>query len=130
MEFQLKERIDNSPSVGELKIFTQQVDSKNIDELKRMGDIVRSNLKEGVGVLATVSENEPLIVVVVADSTIKKYGINADDLVKTLGKMLGGGGGGRSHMATAGGKYLEKIPEVFDKIHQLIKDKIQSAKGK
>lgn len=130
LEFQLKERIDNSPSVGELKIFTQQVDSKNIDELKRMGDIVRSNLKEGVGVLATVSENEPLIVVVVADSTIKKYGINADDLVKTLGKMLGGGGGGRSHMATAGGKYLEKIPEVFDKIHQLIKDKIQSAKGK
>ena len=130
LELQLKERIDNSPSVGELKIFTQQVDSKNIDELKRMGDIVRSNLKEGVGVLATVSDNEPLIVVVVADSTIKKYGIKAGDLVKTLGKILGGGGGGRSHMATAGGKYPEKIPEVFSKIHQLIKDKIQSAKGK
>ncbi|MBL7135719.1 MAG: alanine--tRNA ligase, partial [Candidatus Marinimicrobia bacterium] len=90
LEFQLKERIDNSPSVGELKIFTQQVDSKNIDEFKRMGDIVRSNLKEGVGVLATVIENEPLIVVVVADSTIKKYRIKAGDLVKTLGKILGG----------------------------------------
>jgi len=126
LELQLKERIDNSPSVGELKIFTQQVDSKNIDELKRMGDIVRSNLKEGVGVLATVSDNKPLIVVVVADSTIKKYGIKAGNLVKTLGKILGGGGGGRSHMATAGGKYPEKIPEVFEKTFHLIKEAVDS----
>ncbi|RKY55792.1 MAG: alanine--tRNA ligase, partial [Candidatus Neomarinimicrobiota bacterium] len=124
LEFQIKEEINNSPSVGELKIFTQQFDSKSIDELKRIGDIVRSNLNEGVGVLATVNKNKPLITVVVADSTIRKYGIKAGDLVKTLGKILGGGGGGRPHMATAGGKYPEKIPEVFEKIYQLIKDKI------
>jgi len=124
LEFQIKEEINNSPSVGELKIFTQQFDSKSIDELKRIGDIVRPNLNEGVGVLATVNKNKPLITVVVADSTIRKYGIKAGDLVKTLGKILGGGGGGRPHMATAGGKYPEKIPEVFEKIYQLIKDKI------
>ncbi len=128
LEFQIKERISNSPSIGKLKIFTQQFNSKNIDELKRIGDIVRSNLKEGIGALATVNENKPLITVVVADSTIKRYGIKADDLVKTLGKILGGGGGGRPHMATAGGKYPEKIPEVFEKIYQLIKDKIKSVR--
>ena len=126
LEFQIKEEINNSPSVGELKIFTQQFDSKSIDELKRIGDIVRSNLNEGVGVLATVNENKPLITVVVADSTIRKYGIKAGDLVKTLGKILGGGGGGRPHMATAGGKYPEKIPEVFKKIFHLVKEALDS----
>jgi len=43
-----------------------------------------------------------------------------------LGAILGGGGGGRPHLATAGGKFPGKIPEVFEKVRNLILQKLQT----
>lgn len=129
----IEDDIDNllkaSPKVGEITLFSHQYDSNTIDDLKKVGDIIRNKLEYGVGLIISVSDGKPFMVVVVTDATIKKYHLHAGNLVKELGKMLGGGGGGRPHMATAGGKYPEKIPEVFEKFHQLI-NKAVSGKTK
>ncbi|MFA4838475.1 MAG: alanine--tRNA ligase [Candidatus Neomarinimicrobiota bacterium] len=126
MESQIDELIAKAPVVGNLKTVFQQFDSKNMDDLKKIGDIVREKLKMGVGVLASVVEGRVNLVVVVPDETIRAYGIGAGDWIKQLGAILGGGGGGRPHLATAGGKFPEKIPEVFEKVKNLVLQKLQT----
>lgn len=125
LEAEIKKLLKDSKTISDIKVFTCQFDSKNIDELKKICDIIRNSLKNGVGVIASVSDNKPTIAVTVSDSVIKKYNIKANDLVKELGKILGGGGGGRQHLATAGGKYPEKISEAFDVASKLIKEKVE-----
>jgi alanyl-tRNA synthetase len=126
MESQIDELIAKAPVVGNLKTVFQQFDSKNMDDLKKIGDMVRERLKMGVGVLASVVEGRVNLVVVVPDETIRAYGIGAGDWIKQLGAILGGGGGGRPHLATAGGKSPEKIPDVFEKVRNLITQKLQT----
>jgi len=120
--------IAKAPQVRDVVIVTQQVEVKNIDELKKIGDILRATLKIGVGILAAIIDDRPSLVVVVSDETIKKYGLSASDLVREFGKMLGGGGGGRPHLATAGGKLRERIPDVFSQAQQIIESKLSNIK--
>ncbi|HPX99883.1 MAG TPA: DHHA1 domain-containing protein, partial [Candidatus Marinimicrobia bacterium] len=66
------------------------------------------------------------ITVVITDHAIKRYGLKAGDIVRELGKILGGGGGGQAHLATAGGRFTDKIPEALQAVIPLIKSKIES----
>lgn len=95
-------------------IVSRIVDALSIDELKRLGDELRNGLSSGVGVLGFIAGDKPSLVIVVTQDLIK-HGIKAGDLAKLLGSELGGGGGGKPHLATAGGKDPEKLDEV---IHQ------------
>jgi len=116
--------IADAKSFGDLKVFTRMFENKSMDDLKSIGDIVRNALQEGVGVLASVSEDKPLVVVVVTDLAIKNYDLKAGAIVKELGKILGGGGGGQPHLATAGGRFPDKIEAAFSRVYQLVEEKI------
>ncbi|MCW8848536.1 MAG: DHHA1 domain-containing protein, partial [Melioribacteraceae bacterium] len=92
------------------------VDVNNIDELKSMGDELRSKIKSGVGVLISAIEEKVGIVCVVSDDLIKDKKIMAGKIVGELAKIVGGGGGGRPHLATAGGKDISKIDEALGQV--------------
>ena len=55
---------------------------------------------------------KPMIMCAITDDLIKK--INASQVVKELGKFMGGGGGGKPHLAMAGGGDLDKLDKVLD----------------
>jgi alanyl-tRNA synthetase len=125
IEFIIKQELERAPQIAELPYFLRTFEAKSLDELKLIADLVLENLKNGLTVLVTVTENRPQLVVAVSDHAIQKYGFNATEMVKPLGKLLGGGGGGRAHMATAGGRFPEKIPEMFNLVQELIRKKIE-----
>ncbi|MFH1213575.1 MAG: alanine--tRNA ligase [Candidatus Neomarinimicrobiota bacterium] len=127
-EQEISELMEKAESIGELKIFTYQAKVSNLDELKKIGDFVREKIKNGIGVIAGVIDNKPNIAVVVADHTIQQFGLKAGEIVRELGKILGGGGGGQAHIATAGGRFIEKIPEAFQAVVPLVKSKIETKK--
>jgi len=54
-------------------------------------------------------------VAAVTDDLVKD-GIQAGKLVDVLAKKVGGGGGGRPHLATAGGKQPEKLGEALEAV--------------
>ncbi|MGA2298448.1 MAG: DHHA1 domain-containing protein [FCB group bacterium] len=43
-------------------------------------------------------------------------------MVGLAAKQLGGGGGGKSHLATAGGKDVNKLPELINNFDCIIID--------
>ena len=57
--------------------------------------------------------------VVVSADLVKKE-LNAGKLAKEIGSFMGGGGGGKPHLATAGGKDFNAINEAMKKTGDLI----------
>ena len=88
---------------------TMKVKADSMDELKSLGDSVRSKLGTGVGIIASVIEGKVALVCVVTDNLIKEKNLQAGKIVGALAKEVGGGGGGRPHLATAGGKDVDKL---------------------
>jgi len=73
----------------------------NIDELKELGDGLYRKLKNGVGLIAVVLNDKINLVCTVSDNLIKDRNLHAGKLISETAKELGGGGGGRPHLATA-----------------------------
>jgi len=103
-----------------LNIFKGIVDADGMDELKLMGDDLREKIKSGVGVLISEFEGKVGIVAVVSDDLIKGKKISAGKIVGEIAKLVGGGGGGKAHLATAGGKDTAKIGEALEKIESIV----------
>ncbi len=114
--------IVSSPiEVNGISLFKGRVEAANMDELKSMGDELRNKMKSGVGVLITAFEEKVGIVCVVSDNLIKDKKLMAGKIVGAVAKIVGGGGGGRPHLATAGGKDISKIDEALDGVESMLK---------
>lgn len=101
--------ITNAPSVNGFKVVSTKVEATTMDELKSLGDALRAKLGSGVGILASIIEEKVALVCVVTDDLIRQHNLQAGKIVAALAKELGGGGGGKPHLATAGGKNVAKL---------------------
>jgi alanyl-tRNA synthetase len=126
-DFKLKEKlggidaiVNNSNDVNGISVHKGRVDVNNMDELKSMGDELREKMKNGVGVLISEIEGKVGIVCVVSDNLIKDRKIMSGMIVGQIAKVVGGGGGGRPHLATAGGKDVSKIEEALEKVEEIV----------
>ena len=84
-----------------------------MDTLKSMGDTLRSKIGSGVGLLASIIDDKVALVCIVSDDLIKIKNIQAGKIVGAVAKIVGGGGGGKPHLATAGGKDIAKLDEAL-----------------
>ncbi|PIQ07650.1 MAG: alanine--tRNA ligase [Ignavibacteriales bacterium CG18_big_fil_WC_8_21_14_2_50_31_20] len=128
-EYELKSKLGGideilkSPNeINSIHIFKGRVEATNMDELKSMGDELRNKIKSGVGVLISAIEEKVGIVCVVSDDLIKDKKLQAGNIVGLVAKIVRGGGGGRPHLATAGGKDISKIDEALKKVDEIISE--------
>jgi len=103
-----------------ISIFKGRVHADNMDELKSFGDELRNKMGSGVGVLISQIEDKVGIVAVVSDDLIKEKKLSAGKIVGELAKLVGGGGGGRPHLATAGGKDIAGISSAIGKVEKIV----------
>ena len=122
--FNAKSLVDKAKGVGSHQIVIEMTDASSMDELKSFGDILLSSLKSGVGVLGADSE-KPMVVIVVSPDLVKD-GVKAGVLAKEIGAEMGGGGGGKPHIATAGGQDTKALKSALDKSFDIIKKTIQN----
>src|SRR5690554_3736912 len=117
---QISEVLNNPTEINGIKIYKAKVEVENSDELKKLADKLREKTKTSVGVLFTVIEDKVGIVCTVSDDLIKEKKLSAGKIVGELAKLVGGGGGGRPHLATAGGKDVSKIPFALIEVEKII----------
>jgi len=103
-----------------VSIYKAKVIADNMDEIKSFGDELRNRIKEGVGVLVAKLDDKVGIVCIVTDGLIKEKNLSAGKIVGDLAKIAGGGGGGRPHLATAGGKDVTKINELLEQVEKVV----------
>ncbi len=126
-ELKIKEKLEQldhilslSSEEKKITIHKGKVHADSMDELKSFGDEMRNRIKSGVGVLMAQIENKVGIVAVVSDDLIKDKKLSAGKIVGELAKLVGGGGGGRPHLATAGGKDVQHIVTALAKVESIV----------
>ena len=112
--------VAGAQQVNGIRVVSAQVKSGSLDELKTLGDTLRSKLGHGVGLLAAVIDNKVSLVCVVTDDLVAAKKLEAGKIVGSVARLLGGGGGGKAHLATAGGKDVSKLPEALSSTGSII----------
>ena len=116
--------IAGAEEINGIKVISQKMDLNNMDELKEIGEALRNKLKNGVGLISTVLDGKINIVCSVSDNLIKEKNLNAGKLISEVAKELGGGGGGRPQLATAGAKDIDKLDDAMKNFINKIKNQI------
>ncbi|MCC6398438.1 MAG: alanine--tRNA ligase [Bacteroidetes bacterium] len=117
----LEELVQSAKPVNGIRLVSSRVDAADMDDLKRIGDALRSRLGSGVGLLGTVMDNKAALLCVVTDDLITSAKLHAGKIVGEAAKIVGGGGGGRPHLATAGGKDPSRLDEALHALGDIIK---------
>jgi alanyl-tRNA synthetase len=121
--------VEGASEIEGVRVVASVVDVASIDELRAVGDRLRNRLKSGIGVLGTLMEKKVHILCVVTDDLIREKGVKAGDIVKEVAKITGGSGGGKPHMALAGGKDVKKLDAALAGVAAIVSP-ILAKKGK
>ena len=113
--------VARSVAVNGLKVVSSRIEASDLDQLKSLGDSLRLKLGSGVGVLASVIDEKVAFVCVVTDDLIKTKNLQAGKIVGEMAKQVGGGGGGKPHLATAGGKDISKLDEALQRTADIVR---------
>ncbi|HCK12234.1 MAG TPA: alanine--tRNA ligase [Candidatus Latescibacteria bacterium] len=117
--------ISNATALGEIRITTGAVDVADMDSFRSMADKLREGLKDqGVGVIGASLSGKASLIAVVTDDLISR-GVHAGNIVRDVAKVVGGGGGGKPHLAQAGGKDPERIPDALSKVADIVRGMVE-----
>ena len=119
---ELDNLVQQAQELDGFRLVADQLPVGTVDELKQIGDVLRSKLKSGVGVLGSEINGKPFLLCVVTDDLIQTKKLRAGDIVKRLGPYIGGGGGGNPRMAQAGGKDTKNLPKALKKTREVVED--------
>jgi alanyl-tRNA synthetase len=105
-------------------VVASRVQVDDIGALRSMADGIREGLSSGVGVLGADVAGKVSFIAVVTQDLIEKRGLKAGDVVKEVAQIAGGSGGGKSHMAQAGGKDPGKIDAAIAAAPEIIRRRL------
>jgi alanyl-tRNA synthetase len=115
--------LDQVEKVDGVAVVAARVQAPTMDALREMTDWFRARLDSGVFVLGTVVDGRPALVASVTPDVVERGG-DAVDIVRRLGRRVGGGGGGRATMAQAGGNDPEKLEEALSQASRILKEQL------
>lgn len=109
-------------NVKDFRVFTIQKNLENLDQLRMMAEKIRETFgTNGICLVASVIEDKVQLACSVTDDLKGKY--PAGKLVGEAAKVLGGGGGGKPHLATAGGRDISKLNELLEtKFYEIVEN--------
>ena len=116
--------VENAEVYNGYKILSSKFDVNSADEFKELGEKLREKIPNGVGLIASVIDGKINLVCSVSDNLIKEKKLNAGKLISGVAKELGGGGGGRPHLATAGGRDIDKLDTALIKFVNDLKSQL------
>jgi len=117
----IEELVRAAEVVDSIRIVSAELPAPSADALKSLGDTLRAKLGSGVGVLASIIDDKISFICVVTDDLVSARRVEAGKIVGAVAKLAGGGGGGKPHMATAGGKDVTKLREALQATLPIVK---------
>ncbi|HRP01806.1 MAG TPA: alanine--tRNA ligase [Candidatus Kapabacteria bacterium] len=104
-----------------VRIFASKVEEMTIEELRDLSDNIRNKVGTNCILLLVSSNSEKAhIACAVTDDLKSKY--PAGKLVSKASQIIGGNGGGKPHLATAGGKDIENINKLINQFDSIVNE--------
>lgn len=124
----LDELVNKAVPANGFRVLFERIESSDAEEMKLMGDKLRERLGSGVAVLGSVINEKASFVCVVTADLVKQKKLDAGKIVKEIARITQGGGGGKPHLATAGGKDITKIDEALKQAPEIVNRMMAAAK--
>ena len=114
--------LDTRQDVNGVSVLAARTEASNADGMREISDWLRDKMGSGIVVLGAVINDRPTISVGITRDLVDN-GADAREYARELGKIIGGGGGGRPDMAQAGGRNADKLDSAIDGAYDLIRQK-------
>ena len=119
------EWVKQAEDINGIRVIIRELKNVDGNQLKSLGDRIREKGQKIAALLIAENNGKLNLVCVVSDDLIKEKHLHAGNIVREVARQVGGGGGGRPHLATAGGKDVANK----DKAVQLFKELVAGAEG-
>ncbi len=116
--------LNKAVRINDIQVVVSKIKAGSVEELRNLGDHLRNRLKSGVGVLGAEMDGKVQLLCVVSDDLIRSRNLKAGDIVKKVAEIVDGSGGGKPHLALAGGKDTSKLDEALKRTPDIIKELI------
>jgi alanyl-tRNA synthetase len=120
----LARRAEEPQVVAGVNLLVERVDGLEPQELRELADSLRGKLGSGVVVLGRADGSKVSLLVAVTRDLCDR--LPAGDLVRNLGRIIGGGGGGRPDLAEAGGKDASRLDEALGAAAREIEQRMEA----
>ncbi|MDE2809524.1 MAG: alanine--tRNA ligase [Gemmatimonadota bacterium] len=111
--------------VAGVRVVVRRTEAEDVTSLRAMADGLRESLGSGVGVLGADIGGKVSFIAVVTDDLIKGRGLKAGDIVRGVAQLAGGSGGGKPHLAQAGGRDPGKLDEVLEQVAGIVEQQLK-----
>lgn len=109
---QISKLAESALQIGDLTVVSGQVDATDMNELRQIGDLLKTRPEVDVVLLGAVHEGKVFLLAAASKKAITA-GVHAGQVVKAAAQTCGGGGGGRPDMAQAGGKQPKRLKDAL-----------------
>jgi len=106
--------------VDGVTLLAARVEAADAEALRGQVDALRGEVPSGVIVLGAVIDGRPRVVAAVTEDHVRA-GLHAGQLVKAIAADIGGGGGGRPHLAEAGGQDAAALDAALAKVEERLR---------
>ncbi len=111
--------LESRRNLGGVDVYTGVFDDVDPKTLGGLADSVLARVKSGMVVLFGRGKEKVNVVVKVSEDLLERF--NAAEIAKRIAERLGGSGGGSKSFAQAGGKSVEKVGEVLERLEDLLR---------
>lgn len=106
-----------------ISVLARRADGLNNSELRGLADSLKQKVGSGIIILGTESGQKVFLVTAVTKDLINR--VKANELIREIASIIGGGGGGRPDFAQAGGTKPEKLDQALKKSYSILEKMIQ-----
>jgi alanyl-tRNA synthetase len=114
----LKSKIQENGSG--FKYLAVELNNISANQIKDLSFQLRGEVDNLIMFVTSVTDNKPSISLIIDESLVSKYNLNASNTIRELAKEIQGGGGGQAFYATAGGKNVEGIKSTHTKFYTFL----------
>jgi alanyl-tRNA synthetase len=104
-------------------LLATQVKVDQVETMREMADWFREQHPSSAVVLGAVINERPLLIAAVTADLVARE-LRADELVKQVARVIGGGGGGRPTLAQAGGRDADRLEEALSSVRRLVVERL------
>ncbi len=116
--------LNEAETVGDFQLLVAKVEDMDAKALQTAADRLRQKLGDAAVVLGTVPAEGKVSLVAAFSPQVNEKGLKAGNFIGDIAKICGGGGGGRPHLAQAGGKDASKLPEALQTAQDQLREQL------